>query len=427
MDVEGRIEATDEQGTSTQGEGKVVLSTDAIELRPKGAVPLTISLRDVRSIANERYAMDITMTDGTRVKLSMLGHRYEDFVRELHRSRNELIMRDLLMEERLRKQGVKGELRPFRGAEGPCEVRLYDTAMVVMPLRHPLIRIRYADMEGIEARDFTLRVALDTGEMLTLTMLGRELDPLWKGVSEAMAELETATQALVRDAFPGVDTSTLSKASRLLRDGRAAARWDVENVSSELWKGLERKLEAMGLGAEYRHLASLGRPEGARIGIKRSLSSEEGEYLWFMLPLLGENGNAVAMEASSGPSTGRATYFFRIAPRSKYQSMDREERIEASERCMSVLTAGLREINFRRQPIYLDDSKLLEPQFSKYRFSVILIPELRELRSRFIGRVAHTSEEEWTSKVNELLAFNTRAKDDGARWSPGSDYDELED
>jgi hypothetical protein len=149
-----------------------------------------------------------------------------------------------------------------------------------------------------------------------------------------------------------------------------------------------------------------------RIGIKRSLLSLEGEYIWFMVPLLGSGGNAVAMEATSGPAGGRATYFFRIAPRDRYPGMDEGARREAADECMDVLTRGLQEINFRRQPIFLRDEDLIAPQYLKYRFSILLLPALRDLRERFIGRVAHTSPEEWTAKVNDLLAFNARARDD---------------
>jgi hypothetical protein len=90
---------------------------------------------------------------------------------------------------------------------------------------------------------------------------------------------------------------------------------------------------------------------------------------------------------------------------------------------MDLLTNGLREINFRRQPIYLSDDQLLQPTFSRYRFSVAMMPELRALRSAFIGRVAHTSEEEWKAKVGELLAFNAAAKDDHVKWSSGEPVD----
>ena len=242
-----------------QGEGKVAIGDDALTVIPKGGGARSLSLRDITAIEVSGYRIVLRMVDGSGLELSMMGHRYEDLVREVHRVRNELIMKDLLMGERLRKQGVRGELRgPFRGAEGPCEVRLYDTAVVLLPVKGQLARLRYSDIRGIEARDYVLKIELEDGEQLGLGMLGRELDPLWKGISEAMAELEANVQALVKDVCPQVTGEGLTAASRLLKEGRAARRFDLETVDPMLAAALEARLRAAGLGEEYNHLASLG-------------------------------------------------------------------------------------------------------------------------------------------------------------------------
>lgn len=402
---------TDPAGKVTQGDCRIMVGDDALTVRPATGGASSMSLRDITSVGAAGHKLAISLFDGSKLELSMLGHRYEDVVREVHRVRNELIMADLLMGERLRKQGVKGELRaPFRGAEGPCQVRLYDTALVLLPVKGQLARVRYSDIRGIDARDYVLRIELENGEQLGLGMLGRELDPLWKGISAAMAELEANVQALVKGIYPDASSETLTAASRLLKEGRAARRFDLEDLDPLLFASLEARLRAAGMGEEYDHLASLGKKNMVRIGIKRPLVSGEEDYIWFMIPLLGKEGNAIAMEATSGPSGGRATYFFRAAPRDRYPGMDEGARREAAEEGMDLLTAGLQEINFRRQPIYLKNEQLAAPQYSKYRFSIVLIPSLRELRDRFIGRVAHTSPEEWTARVGELLAFNAAAK-----------------
>jgi len=426
VEAEGNYLLVDGTGAELgKGEAKVVLAGDALEVRPRSGQYRLMPLRDIVTIANANFQVDVLMRDGRRLRLSALGRRYEDLVRELHRSRNELIMRDLLMNEKMRKPGVKAELRPFRGAEGPCEVRLYETAMVLMPLRHGLMRIRYSDIEGIESRDHVLRIALSSGELIALTMLGREKDPLWNAISDAMAELSRETQDVIRSAYPQADGCTLEAAAALLREGRAAGRWEVEEISEELWKGLEEEVRARGLAFEHSHLMARGRRDMVRIGMKRSLTGDV--YIWFAVPILGDKGNAVAVEATSSDGSGRATYFFRIAPRATYPSMDEESREAMAEACMDIITAGLREINFRRQPIYLTDEQLRVEPWSKYRFSILLIPELRELRARFIGRVAHTGEEQWKAKVEELLAFNASAKDDSARWRDPEDELDPED
>lgn len=420
--------STDPGGRRSEGQCKIVVGTDSFTLRTPLGETRVFSYRDIYQMSAEGYRINVTIADGTRLELSALGHRYEDAARELHRARNEVIMADLLMGEKVRKQGVKGELRlPFRGAEGPCEIRLYDTALVLLPLRHALMRVRYSDIVGMEAKDHVLGMELESGERLVIAKLGRELDPLWKGISYAMAELDTNVQTVIKDLCPSLSGEELSSAARLMREGRAARRQDLEDISPALFPSLEARLRGQGLGLEYDNLVARGQKDLVRIGIKRSLVSDmEEDYIWFMVPLLGQAGNAVAMEVTSGPGGGRATYFFRIAPRSEYVGLDREAREEAAERCMDVLTAGLQDINFRRQPIYLADEKLLSPPFSRYRFSLMIMPSLRELRSLFIGRVAHTSPEEWAAKVDEVLAFNAKASGN-ERWSSGEEEAAQED
>ena len=47
------------------------------------------------------------------------------------------------------------------------------------------------------------------------------------------------------------------------------------------------------------------------------------------------------------------------------------------------------------------------------------MPSLRMLRSLFIGRVIHSSLEQWKSDVASLLAFNTKSLDDTEKWKKG--------
>jgi hypothetical protein len=75
-------------------------------------------------------------------------------------------------------------------------------------------------------------------------------------------------------------------------------------------------------------------------------------------------------------------------------------------------------INFRREPIYLSDDQLGEPPYAKYQYAVQKIPELRELRRLFIGRVIHSSPEQWQQDIRSLLAFNVSSTGDTGWQAP---------
>ena len=78
------------------------------------------------------------------------------------------------------------------------------------------------------------------------------------------------------------------------------------------------------------------------------------------------------------------------------------------------------DINFRREPIYLSDDSLDSPKYTQYRFAVATIPLLRILRSLFIGRVIHSSFDQWKNDVTDLLDLNAYIKDDSAKWNKRS-------
>jgi hypothetical protein len=58
---------------------------------------------------------------------------------------------------------------------------------------------------------------------------------------------------------------------------------------------------------------------------------------------------------------------------------------------------------------------MMAPQFA-HRYSISRLPGLRDLRARFIGRVVHSSEEQWKGDIASLLAFNRNSIDDGEKW-----------
>ena len=63
-------------------------------------------------------------------------------------------------------------------------------------------------------------------------------------------------------------------------------------------------------------------------------------------------------------------------------------------------------INFRREPIYIKDEELEKPEYLKYKIAITKIPELKLLRQLFIGRVFHTSLEDWKEDFNSLINGN---------------------
>ena len=203
-----------------------------------------------------------------------------------------------------------------------------------------------------------------------------------------------------------------------MAEGKAARRGDVEAISKELWAALEMRIAGMGMGEEYEHLRSIGDQGSVRVGIKRGLEREGTDYIWVLAPVTktAAGGNAMAFEATSEEGEGRATYVFRMLPARDLPSLPAAELPAMADRSAQEVADALMAINFRREPIYLEETELAAPGREAYQNAVRAMPELRLLRRSFAGRVIHSSKEQWKEDIDGLLAFCARS-DDGQRWT----------
>lgn len=448
---------------SASGDATAQLYQERLEILPKAGETLSMSLRDILTIDAGDYKLHLTLTSKEKLTFSNLGHRYEDFLSALSGARNEVILKDMLMHETLKKPGVEADLVLIdeTGKErykGAGEARLYETALVVIPEKAEIVRIPFSDITETRDQDWTLTITTEFGEKLVLSKMGRETDPFKKMLSDLTNQLAAKVQTSLKALLPKTDPATIRRVAQLMKEGRAAKRSDVESVSPQLWKDLEKKLAVAGMKQEYDFLSSLAQPTKLCIGLKRGLlGALTGEYLWFLIPIYSTNpkdpGNAIALEAGSegeeapkaqrptkageateedeaaeeeevaektdAPGKGkRATYFFRIVSRRDYPNFKKTEDLHrATDDFISKANRALVAINFRREPIYLPDERLEEPRYQKYLFSIEKLPALQMLRCHFIGRVIHSSPDQWKKDVTDLLKFNVSTRDDNARWS----------
>ncbi|WXG41789.1 MAG: hypothetical protein WED07_13665 [Candidatus Freyarchaeum deiterrae] len=457
----------------SSGECEADLEEDSLSIQPESGDALFISLRDILEISAGDYKINLLLSSNEKLNLLKLGHSYEDFLRILNEQRNNLILKDMLVTEKLAKKSdveanyTYTDENNQKKQEGKCTLRLYETSLVVMPEKAELMRIPISDISGFSKKDYSLVVNTELGEKLVFSMMGAQLDPFTKALSDADNKLQLKVQSLLKEILPEMDPATIKKVSKFMKEGRLAKRSDIESVSPVLWTALEKRLGTIGIKEEYDFLKSLSQQEKICMGIKRGLMGEmTGDYFWFFVPIYSTDpkkpGNAVAMEASSGTTTsgeeassedtsgeeppsvdnpgggasgeeassedtseegatgegvGRATYFFRIVSRDDYpQYKNVEDLHKEFDELTKKISRCMIDINFRREPIYLPDERLDEPKYLKYKFAVLRSPSLRILRTRFIGRVIHSSPEQWKKDVTDLLKFNVSAKDDSVRW-----------
>jgi hypothetical protein len=414
------------------GEGKVTVGKDSVSVQSSSSAAISLSVRDIIWLKAADYRIEIGTASGS-LMLFNLGYRYEDVAREVHRARNETLISDSLVYESPKGQPVRADVIVRDGSsvpsyEGKAEIRLYETALIVVPEMSSMVRFRYSDIGSVSSNDWTLDVSEEHGNRVSIRMLGKEHDPLQKAISEQVAEMKLRARNIIKTIHPTISEEELSQLSVMMREGKAAGLAELTFVAPDFLELLEKRLD-MELPESYRVLMGKGRREMARFGFKHGLmDGVTGDYIWFLIPFFSDDpaapGNAIAFEAS-GTDSARATYFFRFAGRAEYVGMSAQDRRKMAESVLGRTSDALTEINFRREPIYLDDPSLMDGTHDNYRYAILALPGLRDLRERFIGRVSHLSGEKYSQDIDDLLKFNVESRSDSERWKGSGTDDTL--
>ena len=373
----------------------------------------TFSYRRITRLQRRDYRVHVQMAQEDELILYQLGRHYEGFWRDLTEMRNELLISDSLVGERNLFSGIQGSYQlcgEEDSGQGECEIRLYETALMLLSEGEGIItRVPYGLISEVSAENYSLTVATDYGDDIILSAMGRQTDAVEAKLSEALNRLNQRTAEFLLELVPDIDPVVLRQLGHLLRDGRLAKKESVEAVSAGLWSALQERLAHFGCRGEYDYLRSISSSDSVYLGFKRGLMGDlTGEYLWFLIPVHGETSGTdslLAMEVAGGEG-GRATYFFRIAGPGERSGRSPEQLSESIDRASMQINRCMLSINFRREPIYLPEEKLTEKHYQRYAYAVDNLRPLRKLRQRFVGRVIHRSQKQWQEDVDDLLKFS---------------------
>jgi len=427
MELQLEYSLTDKSGQAETKKALAQITAESLLLRPDLGEPIQLSWREIRQISEADYRICLDLATDVKIWLFNLGYQYEDFLKLISKFRNEMLLQDSLMTEAVKKSGVEAEFSYFDKngqilSQGTAELRLYETALVIIPVKGDFIRITYGNLTEVKVADYQMTIMTEEGNKIILAKMGEQLDSFQKILSERISELALTVQSFFKEILPEADALLVRQAAQLMKEGWAVNIKTLESLSPKLCPALEDKMADFGMREEYDYLRSLADQEKIALGFKRGLMGDlTGDYLWFLIPIYSADtkkpGNAIAMEASTAQGSGKSTYFFRIFPRKTYRTVSDIKAVSQEvDGLIRTINQAMTEINFRREPIYLSEEKLNEPEYLKYKLAVEKLPALRTLRSLFIGRVIHSSLEQWQADVSDLLKFNVSETNDGQKW-----------
>ena len=153
----------DKDGNQVEtGDSKGTITKEYLTIHPKFGNVLPFHLREISRIETENYQITLPTFSNETLILSNLGYSYEDFSRVLRNLRNEVIIKDLLMNETVRKPDADMEftLNDEKGSQKQKDegkIRLYETGFVVIPQKGEIIESPTATSQAFQKKNTALK------------------------------------------------------------------------------------------------------------------------------------------------------------------------------------------------------------------------------------------------------------------------------
>jgi hypothetical protein len=410
---------------SEEFEGRCELYTNKLILYDGLNSPMDLKFEDIIDISGEDYQIRITLESEDKIILKELGYYFEDFLKQFVVLRNEFLAVHMLMED-IKIFDADGEYIYLEGNgnDGVCEectARIYEKSLVILSAKRGPIRIPLSLISTISSEDYNLRIVTDYNEVFILKYLGENFDIFVEHLKAALGKLASNMQSLLNEIIPNANSLTIRRLCSLLKDGKAVNISEIEAISPKALDSIDKRIIASSSAASYEFLKSIIHRKNLQIGLKRGLlGGLNSDYIWMTAPVSSPEKasmeNLIIMEAFAPSSEGRATYFFRVMPWPDFLSCDEATLYTRTNETLKILNRCMLSIDFRREPIYLSSSKFEAPENLKYKISLQRLPCLKTLRNLYFGRVIHSSEEQWTRDIKDLIEFASSSKDDSMKW-----------
>ena len=345
----------------------------------------TLRLGTLLAVKAADFRVVISTASGN-IMLSMIGHLYEDFVHKLICAFNEVIFRQLLMNEKAHFE-APGQYASPLGETSPAVFRICETALVIMPETHMLVRVPYCMIAAVSNEPYCFRVTDRLGRVYALQKLGWQTENFLREYDRRISALRKQTREKLSEIAPADDAL-----ANLLMEGMIVPEEDIRALSPAFADGLHSRLKTSQISQEYGFLRALSGKMA--VGIKRGLMGElTGETIHTLTPVFEKN--IVIME-SLGEGAA-ATYVFRM-------SADGQALQDSWSQWLLAFNDSMLAVNYRREPIYLSEEALKAEKYENYRGALHRSEGLRTLRTLFAGRAAHSGFEAWKKTIESYMA-----------------------
>ena len=255
----------------------VEVGEESVTIVPERGDPVTLEYLDVDDVWDDDYTLHLTDFAGRMYDLSMLGKAYGQVLADVRKLRNEKLQHDLLL------TGINLQdtfpANHFTGAEPvPCEIRVFEDLVVVVPERGVMWGLPYSFVEDVRFDEelYQVHVATDDGGSVVFGMMGKRSTEFVKGLRRNLDALAARTARTLGGLVPGLEPAVLSAVAARMRDGRAVQQREVDAVAPGVWPRLvDAVMGTPELRSTYDRLTSMCPPGWSALGVKAVLTESE--------------------------------------------------------------------------------------------------------------------------------------------------------
>lgn len=380
---------------------------------------LPILYGEIRAFVLRDSWVELRAAEGT-VAFSRMGQNAQWLYEKLFVAYNKEVKKALLVEGNPGFEAEGDYIAEEDGMtrQGHGMIRLYEDCLLLLPPDENARRIPLCFLTSMEKGDFSLVLALSTGERYTLRGLGRELDNLDRLLTGNLRALRERTMTFHKELAPNLGSKQAAMAAKLMPLGTVADLKKLSSTAPPLTDALEGKIKESRMAQTYPWLYDLcggaglavgilppkKKPEEAQtaLGITSGMTptqmkipteqpvgeaepEESKPILWVIASDREKHIAAVELELADDEAS--ATYLYRVE--GEWESFARQ------------IGRALEATGFLREVILLSDEKLHSPEHLADAMLVKRTPALGLLRSLFAGRAIHSSPSRWKADIEK--------------------------
>jgi hypothetical protein len=386
------------------GEVKLAIGENALRVTALFDVA-EIAYAEMNALVFADYAVTVR-ADGGEMTFSRMGEWAQRFYDALCDAYNRAVLRALFVEG-TPVVTAKGEIRyaengVMGGGSAPVHVYVYGNSVVSLPPDCSARRVPLCFVDGMEKGDYSLTLILDTGESYTYAKLGYDTAPVETAVEKQIRALREKTLVAVKEIDPSLAVAQASQIAGLMPSGVAASVGQLAGIAPSFIVALEAKIAATRAADSYGSFKELCNPEQIWVGFRKNETGKSET---------GKGGDSVGLVAETAVPDPYLLWLIAPSPDGQFAAVEFAEADSATfvYRTGGDFTAFAQQINraleaigFKREVIRMSDAELRKPDNADYYMATKRTPALQFVRANFVGRVIHSSAENWKRKLTEI-------------------------